>query len=471
VTASEMRRSLDAAYGSLLPRVASELDSSAVMGLAMDAWTQPLGEEGGARVVTAAVYAVLPPRDSSGMKLKPKQPRVLSTHPRRSVLLGLSVSPFSDATKKKVAMTDALIDLTNRVTDELAIDVCRRLISDGSRRSIPVISCANKLLRSMANKAVNSCPHSQHADMTAVRAALGMALMLPWSVRQRVCALSPSLLSVLSTINMSMFVCHEKDWVEVLETITKYRELHSAVTTIISAREDGAGMDTDALKRLLVPDEVLERLQELREALNSLASVKRKLSLRDGEPLHLVHRLFDAVRSWIRGCGDAFPLDCPPDIEGGVVLVLQGRERSLCVEKKRAMAMLKLDRGGDDDDSSEEQFSGFVGLSFADAAILAATGGVARRTRFMDLGWMPSTAEDRELLFPSESSSDSVLSMSPLTVEMLAMLRFNRDLWSLDGVGGELEVSGDGDGDGKKKRKARTNRGAVKSRRTDAVAH
>lgn len=486
VTPPELRRCLNAAYGSLMARIADELGSNSVMGLALDVWTRPLGDKGDSNVVIAAVFAVLPPSDAAdGARPDHKQRR--RTMPRRSLLLGLSVSPYRSSTSSKEdAAAGALGALANRVTEAFAIDVHRRvaflvgdpdylsavqeaLASHNGNRAIPIISCANKQLKAAADAVASRHQVSQQGsnDVLAARAALGAALALPWAVRQRAIALSPSLMDVLSTINVSMLADDresESSWVETLETVAKYQELHAAITTaVISQEEDEAH---DGLKRLLVPDEAFARLQSLRTQLNDLASVKRKLSLRSGAPLHLVRRLFDAVRDRILGCADAIPVQSASGIDSGVVKVLQDRERSLTVAEERAMTLLLLDRGGDDNNDTEDKHEKEQEeLSFADAAILEATGGGETwQTKYMDLWWVPSTAEDRELLFPTDSRGDNVLGMSPLTAEMLAMLRYNRDQWTVGALADELGV----DSDGKKKRRARAKAGdGTKRRRTD----
>lgn len=122
-----------------------------------------------------------------------------------------------------------------------------------------------------------------------------------------------------------------------------------------------------------------------------------------------------------------------PDFENGIVKVLFGEEAKLTAKEEAALARLRVTES--DREEPEER------LSFAERLL---KGGVrTKKSKYIDLAWIPATSNEVERLFSRAGLvlSERRRSMHPMTLEILMFLEYNDRLWNANTVAEAMETS------------------------------
>jgi len=118
-----------------------------------------------------------------------------------------------------------------------------------------------------------------------------------------------------------------------------------------------------------------------------------------------------------------------PLFEDGIIKIMKGDEDELTAEEAQAVSAFLLngpeDEGLEEDVNSSENFIEAVKLRIARKK--------SRKTRYMNLAWIPATTCEVERLFSvcKHIYSEFRKAMTPETMEILLYLRVNRQYWSI----------------------------------------
>lgn len=421
-TAATLRTCLMTTHRTMTDEMAIKLSGQRRIGVALNTWKQH-------GLVFIAVFAVVPVEGNPD-DFRQRRSR-LDKAVRETMLLKFRAIPESSGPviADEVAM---LFDLAMGTFD---VDVDQQVVFlvgepdefeqvVGKWPRLQIVRTADRVFDAAVAAHVRECVGG---DIEAVRAAIRSLLDLPSTVTQ---ILSSRLNLDLSMLPRPVAANNASDWSATFAMIKAYLEVHGSTKDAI----DGARVDDDTaedaqiittLCNLLVSNDAKHRLDNVCAQLVDLESVENKLTLRHGTPLHRTKVLFGGVARRFIASAEVLTSHNSHTFESGVVKVLEMRESTLTVAEKKSLSRFKRFHQDSDDDGDDagtaEEVDFATGLLLEDAGC---------SQQFGDLWWVPSSANDAALVFPPGCLSAQCSSMTPWMVEVLAMLRYNRALWT-----------------------------------------
>jgi len=134
-----------------------------------------------------------------------------------------------------------------------------------------------------------------------------------------------------------------------------------------------------------------------------------------------------------------------PLFEDGIVKIMKGDEDELTAEEAQAVSEFLLN--GPEDEGLEEDVNSAE--NFIEAVKLRIARKKSRKTRYMNLAWIPATTCEVERLFSvcKHIYSEFRKAMTPETMEILLYLRVNRQYWNILTVAHAVNAVNDDDDD------------------------
>jgi hypothetical protein len=221
-------------------------------------------------------------------------------------------------------------------------------------------------------------------------------------------------------------------WSSTYKMVMKYQKLREVLVQIASQDDEVAALMLTQVEQNLV--------EELIGGLHDLQSCTLELQTGNGCNLAEVRTIFDAIIESIgenaehylapRAYHDGFRVT-DPDFESGIIKIIDDNINELTDEEKDAVEVFRLEPEELQANVSETNPPNFA------KSILQKRKLPSNKPRYQDVKWIPTTSNVAERLFSKAKLTigDLRKSMTPEHVEMILMLKSNRELWSLKTTG------------------------------------